>query len=248
VINELPYCGSPPLPGELLMRFNLDPVLIAALIGAAGLQLWMARRLPARQRFCALGGWIIAAAALLSPLCALSVALFAARVAQQMILVLVAAPLITAGLPSRPLRALWPLWAAALAFFVSLWFWHMPLPYDATFHSVAVYWGMHLSLFGSAIGLWYALMHHARAHVVDAFAAGVFTSVQMGMLGACLTLGGHALFRWHLLTAWAWHLTPLEDQQLGGLLMWVPGIAIFLWVALRSLARFWAALDVLRAA
>jgi putative membrane protein len=244
---ELPYCGTPPLPGELLMRFNTDPVLIAALVAAASLQWWAARRLPPRQLFCGLVGWMIAAAAFLSPLCALSVALFAARVAQHMILVLVAAPLIAAGIPARAPRAVWPLWLSALAFFISLWFWHMPLPYDATFHSVAIYWCMHLSLFVSAIWLWYALMHHARAHVVDAFAAGTLTSIQMGMLGAFLSLGDHALFRWHLLTTWAWHLTPLEDQQLGGVLMWVPGIIIFLWVALRSLARLWATLDGVRA-
>jgi putative membrane protein len=247
-MTELPYCGTAPLPGELLMRFNSDPVLIAALIAAASLQLWAGRRSPPRRLFCGFIGWMIAAVAFLSPLCALSVALFAARAAQHMILILVAAPLIAAGMSSRAPRAVWPLWLSALAFFVSLWFWHMPLPYDATFHLVAAYWCMHLSLFGSAIWFWYALMHHARAHAVDAFAAGTLTSIQMGMLGALLSLGDHALFRWHLLTTWSWHLTPLEDQQLGGVLMWVPGIIIFLWVAVRSLARLWATLDGMRPA
>jgi putative membrane protein len=245
---ELPYCGTAPLPGELLMRFNLDPILIATLAGAAGLQLWAARRLSSRRLFCGLSGWVIAAAAFLSPLCALSVALFSARIAQHMILVLVAAPLIAAGLPSHSPRGVWPLWLSSLGFFISLWFWHMPVPYEATFHSTVVYWCMHITLFGSAIWFWYALMHPARAHVVDAFAAGILTSTQMGMLGAFLSLADHALFRWHLLTTWAWHLTPLEDQQLGGVIMWVPGIVIFLWVALRSLVRLWAALDGVRAA
>jgi putative membrane protein len=247
-MTELPYCGTAPLPGELLMRFNFDPVLVAALVGVAGLHLWAARRLPPRQLFCGLIGWILAAAAFFSPLCALSVALFSARVAQHMILVLVAAPLIAAGMPAREPRGVWSLWLSVLAFFVSLWFWHMPLPYEATFHSVAVYWCMHLSLFGSGIWFWYALMHHARVHVVDAFAAGTLTSIQMGMLGAFLSLADHVLFRWHLLTTSAWHLTPLEDQQLGGVLMWVPGIIIFLWAAVRSLARLWATLDGVRAA
>lgn len=247
-MTELPYCGAAPLPGELLMRFNSDPVLIAALLAVAGLHLWTARRLPPTRRLCALTGWIIAAAAFLSPLCALSVALFAARVGQHMILVLIAAPLIAAGLPSRPTQAVWPLWSSALVFFLALWFWHMPAPYDATFYSVSVYWCMHLSLFGSAIWLWYALIHQPPEHAVTAFAAGMLTSVQMGLLGAFLSLADHAMFRWHFITTWAWHLTPLEDQQLGGVLMWVPGIAIFLWVALRSLARLWATLEGARAA
>jgi putative membrane protein len=247
-MTELPYCGSAPLPGELLARFNIDPFLIAALAAAAALQLWNVPRLGGRQVLCGCMGWSVAAAALLSPLCALSVALFSARIAQHMILVLIAAPLIAAGMSSRPVRGVWPLWLSTVAFFVSLWFWHMPLPYDATFHSVAAYWCMHVTLFGSAIWFWHALTHHARAHVVDAFAAGILTSIQMGLLGAFLSLANHALFRWHQLTTWAWHLTPLEDQQLGGVLMWVPGIIIFLWVAVWSLARLWNVLDEAHAA
>ncbi len=248
MFTELSYCGSAPLPGELLMRFNLDPVLIAALILAAGLQLWVARRLPTSQLVCALAGWIVAAVAFLSPLCALSVALFSARVAQHMILALIAAPLIAIGMPSQKPAEEWLLWLSGLAFFASLWFWHMPLPYEATFRSVIIYWCMHLCLFGSSLWLWYALLHHARAHTVEVFVVGTLTSIQMGLLGALLSLAHHALFRWHLLTTWAWHLTPLEDQQLGGVLMWVPGILIFLWVAVYSLGRLWVSLGGVRAA
>jgi putative membrane protein len=254
VINQLPYCGSSPLPGELLSRFNLDPVLIVALLAAIVWHGWAARRLSddtqvSKERLLsALFGWLIAAAAFLSPLCALSVALFAARVAQHMILVLIAAPLIAVGLPARAPRTAWPLGLSTLCFFFALWFWHMPLPYDATFHSTAIYWGMHLSLFGSAIWFWSCLIHHARIHLVGAFAAGILTSIQMGMLGAFLSLGDHPLFRWHLTTTQVWHLSPLEDQQLGGILMWVPGIAIFLWAAVHGLARLWNSLDGARAA
>jgi cytochrome c oxidase assembly factor CtaG len=50
----------------------------------------------------------------------------------------------------------------------------------------------------------------------------------MGLLGAVLCLAGHPLFSWHLLTTFAWNMTPLEDQELGGVIMWVPGIALFL--------------------
>jgi putative membrane protein len=249
VTIQLPYCGSAPLPGELLTRFNADPVLIAVLLAAMTWHLWAAHRpeqrsqLPRESLVCALLGWSIAAAALLSPLCALSVALFAARVAQHMILILIAAPLIALGLPLRAPRAAWPLGFSTLSFFLALWFWHMPLPYDATFHSSLVYWCMHVSLFGSAIWFWFSLIHHARAHLVGALAAGVLTSIQMGMLGAFLSLGEHPLFRWHLTTTWVWHLSPLEDQQLGGILMWVPGIAIFLWAAVHGLTRLWHTLD-----
>jgi putative membrane protein len=258
-MTELPYCGTAPLPGELFSRFNLDPVLIAGLALAICLQLWWNRPAaqPAtpRQRLLGVAGWVVAASAFLSPLCALSVALFSARVGQHMILVLIAAPLIALGLPAKPIsgkpasgRSAWPLWTAALVFFFALWFWHMPWPYEATFSSVAVYWCMHISLFGTAIWLWRELLHHSPARTTDALLAGALTSIQMGLLGATLSLAGHALFRWHLLTTFAFGLSPLEDQQLGGVLMWVPGIALFLWVAIRSLLRLWASLGGARAA
>lgn len=248
MLQPVPYCGTPPSPGELLSRFNLDPLLIAALIVICACHL-----IVVRQRASAAGaaytaraaaGWFIAALALLSPLCALSVALFSARIAQHMILILVAAPLIAMGFPraaaSRDCR---PLWMSAVAFFVALWFWHMPVPYDATFSSVTVYWTMHVTLFGSSLLLWRELLDHSPRQTAQVLAAGTVTFVHMGLLGAVLTFADRPMFRWHLLTTQVWGLTPLQDQQLGGAIMWVPGMALFLWTALRSIGRLWEALE-----
>jgi len=236
----LSYCGAPPLPGALIGRFNLDPVLIAALFALAAFHI-VANRRAARPVAPAAAGWAIAAAALVSPLCALSVALFSARVAQHMILLLAAAPLIAGALPDRPaLRRPASLWGASVTFFLTLWFWHMPAPYAATFASPVTYWLMHLSLFGTGIWLWAALL---RQHGPRALAAGVVASMQMGLLGAVIALASWPMYRPHYLTTTAWGLTPLADQQLGGVVMWVPGCLLFLWVALRSLAATWRAMD-----
>jgi putative membrane protein len=247
VAVQLPYCGSAPLPGTLLGRFNLDPVLISALIVFCLLQLWAGRHcvIDRRLRQCvAVTGWLIAAGAFLSPLCALSVALFSARVAQHMILILVAAPLIGMASPrALPSKHPGTLWLAALSFFLALWFWHMPIPYEATFRSVAAYWAMHLSLFGSGLWLWREFLQHPPERIGPVLAASVLTFLQMGLLGAVLTLAGRPLFQWHALTAQAWGLSPLQDQQLGGALMWVPGIVLLLWSALRSLGRLWGSLE-----
>lgn len=243
----LPYCGLPPVPGELLNRFNIDPTLILVLTLLAAAQICFVSR-PHHRCFGA-GGWLIATAALVSPLCALSVSLFSARVAQHMILILLAAPLIAGGWPRAARHAgTKGLWGSAAAFFVALWFWHMPVPYDTTFSSTTVYWSMHLSLFGSAVLLWRQLLHHAPEKTVEVLAAGALTSMQMGLLGAVLTFAGHPLFLWHMTTTEAWGLTPLHDQQLGGVFMWVPGIALFLWAAVRSLSRLWSALERARPA
>jgi putative membrane protein len=225
------------MPGALLDRWNSDPVLIAALIALAAFHLW---RVPERRAAASLG-WAVAALAFLSPLCALSVSLFSARVGQHMILILVAAPLIGGALPRGGPRGL--LWPSVAAFAVSLWLWHMPVPYDATLRSVPLYWAMHVSLFGSAIWLWRQLFGHRPEEGFAALAAGTVASVQMGLLGAVIALSGHPLFLWHLSLTGAWGLSPLADQQLGGILMWVPGCLFFLWAAMRSLVVLWAALE-----
>jgi putative membrane protein len=51
------------------------------------------------------------------------------------------------------------------------------------------------------------------------------------------------LFFWRLTTTAAWGYTPLQDQQLGGVIMWVPGMVLFLWASIRSLRRLGMALD-----
>lgn len=243
-MTPLPYCGTAPSPGELLERFNLDPVLITALVVLAVAHTLGISENKRRARVYAGCGWLVAAAAFISPLCALSVSLFSARIGQHMLLLLVAAPLIALGLPmqSRSNPA-WPLWAAGGAFMVALWAWHMPTPYAATFASTGLYWAMHLTLFGSGILLWSALIHHPARHTPLALTVGLLTSMQMGLLGAVLALARRPLFYPHFITTQAWGLTPLQDQQLGGTLMWVPGIVLFLWVAIRSLRRLWIVLE-----
>jgi len=243
---QLPYCGVPPVPGALLTRFNLDPLLIATLLLGLVLLLRIAR--SARARRYAACGWSISVIAFVSPLCALSVALFAARIAQHMLLILAAAPLIALALPAGGERyARMRLWGAGSAFFIALWFWHMPGPYDSTFASSACYWAMHVTLFGSAIWLWREILQGERAHAIDVLSAGAFTAMHMGFLGAVLTMAARPLFFWHLTTTQPWGLSPLEDQQLGGVLMWVPGIALFLWAALRTLDRVRGALEDVQA-
>ncbi|KRB86559.1 hypothetical protein ASE00_07675 [Sphingomonas sp. Root710] len=231
------------MPGGLLDRFNIDPPLILALLLAAALHTaWMHRH--GKSATLAISGWATAAAAFISPLCALSVSLFSARVGQHMILLLIAAPLLAAGLP----RVRGEPWAATALFFVLLWLWHMPAPYAATFTSDAIYWTMHVSLFGSGIWLWASLLNHDARSGFSTLAAGTITSVQMGMLGAVLTLSRHAMFTPHYFTTEAWGFTPLSDQQLGGALMWVPGCLLFLWVGTRSFRLAWRAIDGARAA
>jgi len=235
------YCGTPPDPATLATRFNLDPILIVALLLIALVHVSWCRAHKQNGRRAVLG-WGVAATALISPLCALSVALFSARIAQHMILLLVAAPLIAGSFPVVPGtgRSLWP---AMIAFAFALWAWHMPGPYDATLRSTPIYWAMHLSLFGTALWLWRALIGRDVHDMPGALTAGLASSMQMGLLGAVLTLGNRAWFSVHYLTTQVWGLSPLADQQLGGAIMWVPGFLLFLGIALRSAWRGWRAVE-----
>lgn len=246
----IPFCGLPPLPAEIWQRWTLDPVLLAALAlllaGAA---------VTARQgnRTCRVGllaGWSVLALALASPLCALSVALFSARAAQHMLLLVVAAPLLAIGfcqtrtgvLPriARWLRLSGSAAFPALLFAALLWAWHVPALYEATFRSDLAYWAMHVSLLAAALPLWMQILHGGRALSVRVL-AGFATFVQMGLLGALLTLAPAVLYTSHLTTTQAWGLSPLMDQQLGGLIMWVPGCGAVLLALLWALQRAFSA-------
>jgi putative membrane protein len=111
----------------------------------------------------------------------------------------------------------------------------MPGPYDATLRSNVVYWLMHVTTFGSALVLWHFLLidHQARA---NAAATAIATAIQMGLLGAVLTLAPRPLFAVHFSTTWVWGLSPLQDQQLGGAIMWVLGGTLFTAYSLVALA------------
>ncbi|WP_264053845.1 cytochrome c oxidase assembly protein [Rhodopseudomonas palustris] len=98
-----PYCGSAPLPAELIGRWNLDPALIAALVVGSSAHIGMvtqSSQATSRKAYVApLLGWALLAVLFVSPLCALTSALFSARVTHHVVLVAVAAPLL--ALPWR---------------------------------------------------------------------------------------------------------------------------------------------------
>jgi len=221
------YCGPPPLPDEIWTRWNMDPVMIGALVLAAVLL----KRDRAGQL-----GLAVLAVAFISPLCALSSALFSARVAHHVLLVAVAAPLIASTMPAhRPGSITLPF---ALATSV-LWFWHLPGPYDMALGNIAIYWAMQLSLIGSALWFWRAVLAPGR-EPVDALLFICLAFAQMGMLGALLTFAPAPLYAAHAVAPLEWGLTPLADQQLGGLVMWVPAGLPYAALAILVARRGWA--------
>ncbi|OYX25718.1 MAG: hypothetical protein B7Z10_05365 [Rhodobacterales bacterium 32-66-7] len=218
------YCGPAPTPAELWTSWNLDPFALALM---AALALWAGRSRPG------VAGMVVLAVVFLSPLCALSSALFSARVVHHVLLVAVAAPLLAL---SRPARGATSVGLPFLAATAALWLWHLPAAYDAALGHKAVYWAMQASLLASAFAFWRAAFSQPHG----AGALWVFGAyVTMGMLGAILTLAPKALYATHALTTDVWGLSPLADQTLGGLIMWMPaGLAYAAWGAMLA-GRAW---------
>lgn len=220
----LPYCGQAPVPDGWLSRWNTDPVLLVSL---AMLAVWILSRAGStRDRVRGGIGLALLVTLFVSPFCALTSALFSARVAHHLLLTSVAAPLLAFAWPVA-IRGGPMAWAAAHA--LIFWFWHSPQAYGFALSSDAAYWAMQATLGISATAMWAAV---GRASVPIGVAALLATMVQMGLLGALITFSDRALYGPHLLTTQAWGWSALEDQQLAGLIMWAPGSALYLGVAM----------------
>ncbi|WP_230532595.1 cytochrome c oxidase assembly protein [Microvirga roseola] len=224
------YCGPAADPAEIWLRWNFDPVLLLAL-GVLAFTI-------GRSRSGALAVAVLALA-FVSPLCALSASLFSARVVHHILLVAVAAPLIAVAWPMREPRP------AAVSFLLAtavLWAWHLPPAYDLALSWVPAYWAMQVSLIATAVAFWRAVLHPRQSggHALLLILGGY---MQMAFLGALLTFAPASLYAIHAVAPLDWGLSPLRDQQLGGLLMWVPaGLPYLAWGAMIA-RRGWRAME-----
>ena len=200
------------------------------------------------------GGWLALAVALLPPIDDLSEQYLVAHMAQHELLMVVGAPLI--ALASPLVAFLWVLphggrrramrtlrgrrvsvaWAALTApatvwllHGLALWIWHMPSLYDAALQSEAIHAIQHLCFFLSASLFWWGIAHgrYGRAGYGVAVVYIFATAMHSGILGALLTFSPHVWYPLYERTSTTLGLTPLEDQQLAGLLMWVPAGVTF---------------------
>ena len=242
---------------DLWLGWSFEPGVTVPLVITACLYLRgarPARGVTRRQSVCFWAGWGSLAAALISPLHTLGEALFSAHMAQHEVLMLVAAPLLVLSRPLVPM--LWGLplqwrrtagqsaktplaqrfWRGLTCPFtawwihaVALWIWHAPVLFQATLSSELVHALQHASFLFSALLFWWSLFY-ARGRA--AYGLGVLyiftTAVHTSILGALLTFARTVWYPAYGSRAVVWGLTPLEDQQVGGLLMWVPAGVVYL--------------------
>ena len=208
-------------------------------------------------------GMLAVAAALLSPIDALADRSFALHMVEHEMLMVVAAPLLVLA---RPLEACaWSLhrtprqqlatlvrlpalawtWramtgpvAATCIHAIALWIWHVPLLFAAALARLPLHVLQHFCFFASALAFWWAMVGGAaRAPGPVSLACLFATMLQTSALGVLLTF---APSPWYMQNAPVFGLTPLEDQQLGGLVMWVPGGLAYVVVGL-VVAASWLA-------
>lgn len=229
------YCGPAPAPGALLYAWNFDVVAIAgciALVIAHCLRRDRSGGLPLTSAV------TLILVLFISPLCALTTALFSARVAHHVMLIAIVAPMLALAFPERDTSATRrvPLAWLVVAHTAIVWLWHAPALYAVGVSGVFAYWVMQVSLLGSAFLMWRRLLAPGL-EMGSALFAYLATIVQMGMLGALLTFAAWPLYDLHLTTTLPYGLTPLADQQLAGLVMWVPAALPYLLAALLLVAR-----------
>jgi putative membrane protein len=213
-------------------------------------------------------GMVALAAALGSPIEALADQLFTLHMVQHLLLVVVAAPLLVWGLSpallawslpdvarrpllveahrQRGLVRMWSLltlpWLAWGVYAAALWIWHAPALYQAALDYEWVHILEHLCLFATSLLLWWVTLRTLprRGQVGMAILLGLTTAVHSGLLGSLLTFGAEPWVPRYIFTAPQWGLSALADQQLAGVIMWVPSGVVYLGVALWQLGTLLA--------
>jgi putative membrane protein len=222
-------------------------------VGAARLHR-RGRPLAIRRTVAFYAGLSILAAALLSPLHSLAELLLSAHMVQHLLLILVAAPLLVHGAAAVPVMvalppnirrgartirsrvapayrlALHPVIVGSVHALV-MWSWHLPALYRAGLQSSVVHALEHASFLVTALLFWTLVMGAGRRRraTIGAGILVVFaTMLQSSALGAVLTFATRPLYTVHVVRAPEWGIGPLVDQELAGLIMWIPAGAIYL--------------------
>lgn len=219
---------------------------------------------------CFVGGWVSLFIALVSPLHPWGRVLFSVHMTQHEILMLIAAPLFVLSRPVLTfLKAIPSSWARSLAkagnangwqkiwqwltnalvawviHAIALWMWHIPALFEATLDSEFIHALQHISFFGTALLFWWAIMH-SRARAMNYGLAVLYlftTALHSGLLGALLTFAQTTFYPEYAETAPWWGLSGLQDQQLGGLIMWVPAGLVYVIAGLALFAGWMRSAD-----
>lgn len=257
---------SPEL-SAFLASWSWEPTILAGLALSAGLYAVGWRRLRSRGKgravpavwrvLCYFAALLSLGVALLSPIATFSALLFFLHMAQHLLLIMVAAPLLWLGAPLLPLlwglprgarRAIGLLFAsgsplqrlarfltrpvmAAALYLVTVTAWHVPILYDAAQGRTLTHDLQHLMFLGTALLYWWPVIQPTGRRRLSYGAAVLYLFPAMAegnLVGALITFADQPLYEKYRLAPHIWGLSAIQDQQIGGLLMWVVGGLLYL--------------------
>lgn len=251
----------------LASTWSWDPSVLVGCAALLGLYFFVGRALTTtRHKIFFSSGVLVLFLALESPLEELGdTYLFSAHMLQHLLLILIVPPLLLWGLPrgvaqrilawrwanrvEQILRRTLVAWPVGM---VTMWVWHLPVLYNATLLNENIHIGEHLTFLVTATIFWWPVLNPIQEKrlaplttIFYLFAAAASSSA----LGIILTFAQPGLYPAYLqpgdtlgilpLLRETWGLTPTVDQQLGGLLMWVPGSLVYLSGILGALSRWY---------
>lgn len=268
IATALSYCSARhvrPAP-DAALEWSFSPLILAGLLVPSflyslGLYRSGPARMPDRLRIAAFfAGIVFVFVALCSPVETLGDTIFSMHMAQHIILMMAAPPLLVWSHPWPVFRAAFSpywqqriahLWAAArldraaafimhpaivwILFCGSFVFWHLPFPYDLGLSYELAHTLEHASFFLTALAFWTIIIEpsgNRRLSYAATLLYLVVTVVISDMPGALMVLSPRPLYPEHAAGAAAWGLTPMQDQQLAGLIMWIPAGAIYIAAAI----------------
>ena len=191
--------------------------------------------------------------------------LFSAHMAQHLLLLLIVPPLLLAGTPASLLEPAWQsariralaralgrpvvAWALGVG---TIWIWHIPALFNATLDSAGVHLIEHLSFLVTGVIFWWTILaplREARLAPAPAMIYLLAAALACSVLGIVLTFARAGLYPAYLLPVdplglkplirAGWKLSPETDQEIGGLLMWIPGGLVYLCAMLGVLMRWY---------
>jgi putative membrane protein len=208
-------------------------------------------------------GWLTLVIALISPIDSIGEELFSVHMVQHEMLMMIAAPLLVLSRPEQTIllggrgfltpivhsftgrsprmlrfyrQLATPLWGWLIHFF-GLWLWHLPFLLNASLTSSWVHSLQHATFLLIAWLFWYSIFRLDKSNSMSAVISLFTTGIHASLLGALLTFSPSIWYSPYAHTTQQWGLSPIEDQQLGGLIMWMPAGIVFILAALVTLAR-----------
>jgi putative membrane protein len=215
-----------------------------------------------RFAFGIIGGTTLAAA-LMSPLHWLGEHIFTFHMIEHEIVMAVSAPMLVAarplaavlwglprrvrraagaGITARAFRGAWE-WLtrganASILHAIAIWGWHVPALFDAAVSNPLLHRLQHFSFFITAVFFWWSVLWRSGRGPAAWYLFA--TMMHTGILGALMALAPRVLYTAQTQAAQSWGMTPLEDQQLAGIVMWIPAGTIYAGATL-TMAALWIA-------